>query len=275
MINTIQTHIKKMRPVLFKGIVIALTALVYFMVYFPILVIILLSINASESGQTFTGLSLKWYAEIFRNERLLTAIINTVTIALISTAVATVVGTLTAIGISSLTKTRRIQFMVLNNIPVINPDIVTGLSLMLVFSLLPISFGMPTMLLAHIFFSIPFVVLTVLPKLKELDPNLMDAALDLGCNYFEGVYKVIIPSIKTSIIAGALIAFTMSIDDFVISYFTTGNGFQNVSIWIYSRLGRRTFSPAVYAYNTLIVLLTIGVLGYISSHKKTSLKGEK
>lgn len=162
--------------------------------------------------------------------------------------------------------------MVLNNLPVINPDIVTGLSLMLVFSLLPISFGLPTMLLAHIFFSIPFVVLSVLPKLKELDPNLMDAALDLGCNYFEGVYKVIIPSIKTSIIAGALIAFTMSIDDFVISYFTTGNGFNNVSIWIYSRLGRRTFSPAVYAYNTLIVFVTIGVLGYINLNTKNRVK---
>ncbi|QMS86038.1 ABC transporter permease [Candidatus Xianfuyuplasma coldseepsis] len=273
--NIIEKRWKHVRPILYKVVVILLTVLVYFMVYFPILVIILLSINESESGQTFTALSLKWYAEIFRNERLLTAIINTVTIALISTVVATIVGTLTAIGISSLTKSRRIQFMVLNNIPVINPDIVTGLSLMLVFSLLPISFGMPTMLLAHIFFSIPFVVLTVLPKLKELDPNLMDAALDLGCNYFQGVYKVIIPSIKTSIIAGALIAFTMSIDDFVISYFTTGNGFQNVSIWIYSRLGRRTFSPAVYAYNTLIVFVTIGVLGYINIRMNVRLKGEK
>lgn len=162
--------------------------------------------------------------------------------------------------------------MMLNNVPVINPDIVTGLSLMIVFSLLPLSFGMSTMLLAHIFFSIPFVVLTVLPKLKELDPNLMDAAMDLGCSSFEGVVKVVIPSIKTSIIAGALIAFTMSIDDFVISYFTTGNGFQNVSIWIYSRLGRRNFSPAVYAYNTLIVIITISVLGYINVRTKNRVK---
>ncbi len=247
-----------------KAPFIMVTAFSYFIIYFPIFVIVLLSVNASPSGQTFTEFSFVWYKEIFLNERLLTAIFNTLLVAVISTAVATVVGTLTAIGINSLTKTYRIRFMILNNVPVINPDIVTGLSLMLVFSLLPISFGMPTMLLAHIFFSIPFVVLTVLPKLKELDPNLMDAALDLGCNYFEGVVKVIIPSIKTAIIAGALIAFTMSIDDFVISYFTTGNGFQNVSIWIYSRLGRRTFSPAVYAYNTLVVFLTIGVLGYIN-----------
>lgn len=247
-----------------KIVSIALTIIAYSLIYFPIFVIVLLSVNKSESGQSFTGFSLIWYKEIFLNERLLTAIINTLMVAILSTTIATVVGTLAAIGINSLTKKNRVRFMILNNVPVINPDIVTGLSLMIVFSLLPLSFGMPTMLLAHIFFSTPFVVLTVLPKLKELDPDLLDAAMDLGCNYFQGVWKVIIPSIKTSILAGALIAFTMSIDDFVISYFTTGNGFQNVSIWIYSRLGRRTFSPAVYAYNTLIVVLTIGVLGYIN-----------
>jgi spermidine/putrescine transport system permease protein len=254
-------HLLKWTP---RGAGWFILALAYFLIYFPIFVIVLLSVNASQSGQTFTSFSFVWYQEIFRDERLLTAIVNTLTVAVISTAVATVVGTFSAIGIHAMTKQRRIRFMMLNNIPVINPDIVTGLSLMIVFSLLPISFGMSTMLLAHIFFSIPFVVLTVLPKLKELDPNIMDAALDLGCSYFEGVVKVILPSIKTSILAGALIAFTMSIDDFVISYFTTGNGFQNVSIWIYSRLGRRNFSPAVYAYNTLVVFITIGVLGYIN-----------
>lgn len=264
----LREHKMKFRQTAF----IIITALAYFMIYFPIFVIVLLSFNASQSGQSFTQFSLVWYKEIFLNERLLTAIMNTLMIAGISTLIATVVGTFAAIGINSLTKKNRIRFMILNNVPVINPDIVTGLSIMIVLSLFPISFGMPTMLLAHVFFSIPFVVLTVLPKLKELDPNLIDAALDLGCSYFEGVMKVIIPSIKTSIIAGALIAFTMSIDDFVISYFTTGNGFQNVSIWIYSRLGRRTFSPAVYAYNTLVVFVTIGVLGYINFSSKNRVK---
>jgi len=266
------SYIKERGPLLRKIFFIAVTFLAYFLIYFPIFVIVLLSINASQSGQSFTGFSLVWYKEIFLNERLLKAISNTLLIAIISTSIATVVGTFAAIGINSLSKKNRIRFMVLNNVPVINPDIVTGLSLMIVLSLFPISFGMKTMLLAHVFFSIPFVVLTVLPKLKELDPNLLDAALDLGCSYFEGVLKVIIPSIKTSIIAGALIAFTMSIDDFVISYFTTGNGFQNVSIWIYSRLGRRTFSPAVYAYNTLVVFVTIGVLGYINFSTKNRVK---
>ena len=241
-----------------------ITFLGYFIVYLPIMIITLLSFNQSKSSYAWDSFSLKWYAEIFTNDRLRTAIFNTLTIATLSTMVATVVGTIIAIGIHSLTKKNRIRMMILNNIPVINPDIVTGISLMLVFSLLPISFGMPTMLLAHIFFSIPFVVLTVLPKLKELDPNIYDAALDLGCNHFQGIYKVIIPSIKTGIIAGALIAFTMSIDDFVISYFTTGNGFDNFSIWLYSAMKRRTVNPAAYAYNTLIVFLTIAVLAYIN-----------
>ncbi len=247
-----------------QATLISLTTISYGIIYFPIFVILLLSINESKTGQVFTGFSLRWYKEIFSNEQLLTAIINTLMVAIISTIIATIAGTLIAIGINSLSKKDRIKMMILNNIPVINPDIVTGISLMLVFSLLPISFGMPTMLLAHVFFSIPFVVLSVLPKLKELDPNLFDAALDLGCNYFQAIYKVVIPSIKIGIITGALIAFTMSIDDFVISYFTTGNGFQNVSIWIYSRLGRKSFSPAAYAYNTIIVVGTIGILAFIN-----------
>ena len=247
-----------------KTTLIVLTSMSYIIIYFPIFVILLLSVNESKTGQVFTRFSLKWYQEIFTNEQLLTAITNTLVVAIISTIIATIAGTLIAIGINSLTKKSRVRMMILNNIPVINPDIVTGISLMLIFSLLPISFGMPTMLLAHVFFSIPFVVLSVLPKLKELDPNLFDAALDLGCNYFQAIYKVVIPSIKIGIITGALIAFTMSIDDFVISYFTTGNGFQNVSIWIYSRLGRKSFSPAAYAYNTVIVLGTIGILTVIN-----------
>ncbi len=128
------------------------------------------------------------------------------------------------------------------------------------------------MLVAHIFFSIPFVVLTVLPKLKELDPNLYEAAIDLGCTRIEGIYKVILPSIKTSIIAGALIAFTMSIDDFVISYFTTGNDYDNFSIWLYSALKLRGVNPGAYAYNTLIVFGTIGVLGYINFKNRSRIK---
>ena len=244
----------------------------YFIIYLPIFIIMFISFNNSKYTFEWNGFTLKWYQEIFVNEGLRTAIFHSLTIAVLSTFIATIAGTLIAIGINGLSKKNRVKMMILNNVPVINPDIVTGISLMIVFSLLPISFGMSTMLVAHIFFSIPFVVLSVLPKLKELDPNLFDAALDLGCNYFEGIYKVILPSIKTGIITGALIAFTMSIDDFVISYFTSGNGFQNVSLWIYARVGRKSFSPAAYAYNSLIVLLTIGILTYINKINNKKIK---
>jgi len=260
-----------------KIIQVFLVLLTYSIIYLPIIVIALLSVNASARDYVFTGFSLRWYREIFLDTRLLEAIKNTLTVAILSTTISTILGTFFAIGINAMNKKVRMRFMVLNNIPVVNPDIVTGISLLLVFSLLPISFGMPTMLLAHIFFSIPFVVLSVLPKLKSLDKNLYEAALDLGATKLQAIIKVIIPSIKVGIIAGALIAFTMSIDDFVISYFVYGSGYQNVSIWIYSRLGRRTFSPAVYAYNTLIVLITlIGLITFNRlSQKNKRLKGDK
>ena len=246
--------------ILKKSPLVIITGFAFFIIYLPILIIMLFSVNSAEKDYVFDSFSFKWYVEMFDDPQLFEAITNTIMVAVLSTLVATIVGTVTAIGIHALSKKNRTRMMILNNIPVINPDIVTGISLMLVFSLLPISFGMNTMLLAHIFFSIPFVVLTVLPKLKELDPNLYDAALDLGCSRFKAIYKVIIPSIKMGMIAGALIAFTMSIDDFVISYFTSGQGFQNVSIWIYSRIGRKSFSKGVYAYNTLVVFGTIAVL---------------
>ena len=247
-----------------RWVLLVLTILGYAIVYLPLIMIVYFSFNKSERIYYDLGFGFVWYKEIFNQSNgLLDAINNTLQVAVLSTIIATIVGTFTAIGIHALSKKNRIRMMVLNNVPVINPDIVTGVSLWLVFSLLPISFGMPTMLLAHVFFSIPFVVLTVLPKLKKLDVNLFDAALDLGCSRFQAIFKVIIPSITSSIIAGALIAFTMSIDDFVITYFTAGVEFQNVSLWIYSKIGRRTFSPAVYAYNTIIVFVTIvGVFAY-------------
>lgn len=261
----------------YRKFLVFITIAAYTIIYFPIFFIMILSFNESERYYRFTTIGFKWYQEIFLNDSLLQAIENTLLIAILSTTIATIVGTLTAIGINSLNKKLRTNMMILNNIPVINPDIVSGISLMIVFSLLPLSFGMSTMLLAHIFFSIPFVVLNVLPKLKELDKNMFDAALDLGCTRFQAIYKVILPSIRSGIIAGALIAFTMSIDDFVISYFVSGPDFPNVSLWIYSRLGRRNFSPAVYAYNTLIILVAITVIVGLNnfSKKKRGTKNEK
>lgn len=236
------------------------TIMAYAIVYLPIFVIGMLSFNRSARSYKFTEFSTYWYTQMFVDQALFEAIINTLLVAVYSTILAVVIGTFTAIGINALKRKMRTRFMILNNIPVINPDIVTGLSLMFVFSVLAIEFGHYTVLMAHVFFSIPFVVLTVLPKLKSLDKNLFDAALDLGCNRFQAIYKVIIPSIKSSIIAGGLIAFTMSIDDFVITYFTSGAKYVNVSLYLYSRIGRKNFSPAVYSYNTLLIITAIVVL---------------
>jgi spermidine/putrescine transport system permease protein len=242
---------------------ISIVSITVFLLYFPVIVIAIFAFNDSARTIAWNGFTLRWVFEIVNDRSLFESIQRTWAIAIVSTLIATIAGTFIAIGIHDLSSPERRRIMFLNNIPVVNPDVVTGISLMLVFSLIGLPFGALTMLLAHVFFSIPYVVLTVLPKLKQLDQNLYDAARDLGCSPFEAVRKVIIPAISGAVIAGGLIAFTMSIDDFVISYFTTGSGFTNFSNWIYSRLGRRTFSPAAYAYNTIISLVTIvGLLIY-------------
>ena len=233
-----------------------LVLVTFFLLYFPIIIIAILSVNESQSAHIFTGFTFKWYEEIITNSSLRTAIFNTFLIAIISTVISTVIGTAVAIGINANSKKESTKVLMLSNITIVNPDIVTGLSLMIVFSFVRLKFGFPSMLIAHIFFSVPFVILSVLPKLRSLDKDIYYGAVDLGCTPMQAVFKVILPAIKTGIITGALIAFTMSIDDFVISYFTTGSGFSNFSIWLYSRLGRRTFSPAAYAYNTLIIIGT-------------------
>lgn len=258
--DTITTYRKKVLHFLDQKKWLFVTIAAYLIIYFPILVIALLSVNASERSYQFTGLSFHWYQEMFIDSDLYIPILNTLRIAILSTLIAVIIGTLSAIGINALNRKLRVRFMILNNIPVINPDIVTGIGLMFVFGIIGFEFKDTTVLIAHVFFSIPFVVLTVLPKLKSLDKNLFDAALDLGCNKFQAIYKVIIPSIKSSIVAGGLIAFTMSIDDFVITYFTSGAKYVNVSLYLYSRIGRKNFSPAAYSYNTLLIITTIVIL---------------
>jgi spermidine/putrescine transport system permease protein len=243
--------------------------IVFIILYMPIVVIGLQSINDSKTLYNFGGWTLKWYGALFNKNNpeydraLMPIISNTLVVTFIATTVSTVLGTFIAIGINSLKAKDRQKVIMLNNIPILNADIVTGMSLMLIFSaLLPVFpnlFGFKTVLLAHIFFTLPYVVLSVLPKLREIDPNLYDAAVDLGCTPFRALLKVVIPSIKAGILAGMLLAFTMSIDDFVISYFTAGN-FNNISIWIYATVGKRSLSPAVYAYNTLITLATLAIL---------------
>jgi spermidine/putrescine transport system permease protein len=252
-----------------------LTVFVYFVIYFPIIIIAVLSLNESIRDYQFTGLSFKWYAEIIREASLLSAIQNTLLVAFLSTIIATIVGTYFSVVLVRVSKKVRLRLLMINNVPVVNPDIVTALGLLTVFSVIGIRFGFPSMLLAHVFFSVPFVVLTVFPKLKSLKKEVYEAALDLGAKPFNAWIKVVLPEIKGAMIAGALIAFTMSIDDFVISYFVYGDGFQNVSIWLYSRLGRRSFSPAIYAYNTLIMSVTMMILIGLSLKIRKGEKNEK
>lgn len=239
--------------------------------YAPILIIFFLSFNDSQRPYEFNGFTLKWYLDIPNQKSLYQAIINSWFISLTATLIATIAGTAIALGINRLKRKFRQLVIFLNNMPILNADIVIGISLMLVFSLLALPFGRITMLLAHVFFCIPFVVLSVLPRLKQMDNNAYDAARDLGCNHLQAVIKVVIPAIKMGIISGALICFTMSIDDFIISYYTTGDGFSNFSTWIYSRLNRRTFSPSAYAYNSII---TIGILIVLIIYNLKD-KGEK
>jgi spermidine/putrescine transport system permease protein len=248
-----------------NGVGLMATIVSYFLIFIPIVVIFILSINASTKGYSWEGFSLKWYQELFLNDVMHEPIMNTLAVAVSSTLISTILGTLFAIGINALTKKRRVQMMILNNIPVVNPDIVTGISLMIVFSMLGMLLGFTTVLIAHVFFSMPYVILSILPRLKRLDPNLYEAALDLGCSRISGVTKVILPNISTGIISGALMAFTMSIDDFIITYFTSGAEYMNVSTWLYSSLSRgRSFTPAAYAYNIIIFFMTIAIILFIN-----------
>ncbi len=252
-------------------------SLVFIMLYLPILIIIMLSFNDSQTSESFSGFTLKWYAEIFQNESLYTSILNSLLVAVYSTIIATVVGVASALGIHSLNKKRKKQILLLNNVPMLNSEIVTGISVMLVFMMLlpifPNIFGFTTMLVAHVFFTTPYVILSVMPKLREMDESLYEASCDLGVHPVKSIFLVVIPCIKTGIITGALLAFTMSVDDFVISYFTSGNGFTNFSNWIYGKLGRKEFSPAAYAYNALLTIITLLVV--LIPNIKSAKKGGK
>ena len=226
--------------------------------YLPILYVVFFSFNSTKSLTVFSGFSLRWYEKMFRDRTMMESIYYTVIVAIIATSVSTVVGTITAIGLSKNRKIVRELALQVNNLPMLNPDIVTAIGLMLLFSTLNIRTGFWTLLLAHIIFCIPYVMLSVTPKLRQLDDNLAEAALDLGCTPFEALYKVIIPQIKEGIVSGALVAFTMSFDDFVISYFTTGPGINNISTYVYATTKR--INPSVNALSTIIVLAITIVL---------------
>ena len=240
-------------------IILTLTMLFF---YLPILYIIVFSFNDSRSLTKFSGFSLRWYEKMFADSTMMEAVLYTVIIAVIATVVATVVGTITAIGLSKSRKVVQKMVERINDLPVMNPDIVTAISLLMFFSVLTVKKGFGTLLIAHIMFCIPYVMLSVTPKLRSLDPNLIDAAMDLGATPFQALTKVIVPQIKPGIVSGALIAFTMSFDDFVISYFTTGNGVNNISILVYTMSKR--VNPSINALSTIVILLITLVLGVVN-----------
>ena len=226
--------------------------------YLPIIYVVFFSFNSSKSLTKFTGFSLEWYRKMFANRTIMEAIWYTVACAVIATVVSTIVGTITAIGMSKSRKIVREAINQVNNLPMLNPDIVTAIGFMLFFTSLRIKTGFTTMVLAHIAFCIPYVILSIMPKLRSLDPNIAEAALDLGCTPIQALWKVIIPQIKEGIISGALVAFTMSFDDFVISLFTTGPGINNISMYVYANVKR--INPTINALSAIIVYVITAVL---------------
>lgn len=258
----------KKKSSLFSKLYLALI-LIFF--YAPILYVVIFSFNDSKSLTKFSGFSLRWYEAMFQNRSIMEAIWYTVACAVIATVVSTIVGTITAIGLSKSKRILREAVNQVNNLPMLNPDIVTAIGFMLFFTSLRIKTGFWTMVLAHIAFCIPYVILSVLPRLRRLDPNMAEAALDLGCTPLEAMWKVIIPQIKEGIIAGALVAFSMSFDDFVISLFTTGPGIANISIFVYGSVKRVNPTinalSAIIVYVITIVLIIVNVIPIIKERK--------
>lgn len=244
--------------------------LVFF--YAPILFMIIFSFNSSKSLTHFTGFSLCWYEAMLKNHGMMESLYVTIVIALLATIISTIIGTITAIGLSKSKKVLRAFISQVNDFPIMNPEIVTAIGLMLLFITFQIEKGFVTLLLAHIAFCIPYVILSIMPKIKSLDPNLADAAMDLGATPWQALVKVIVPQIMPGIVSGALIAFTMSFDDFVISYFVTGQGVKNLSIMVYTMSKR--INPSVNAISTLVVLLitiTLTIVNVLPMiRKKTS-----
>ncbi|MBE6115105.1 MAG: extracellular solute-binding protein [Erysipelotrichaceae bacterium] len=233
-------------------------ALAFVFMYLPIVMMMIFSFNDSKSLTVWSGFSTRWYEALLTNNDVAEAVYYTLVVAVLATVISTFVGTITAIGLSKSRKVLKEIVLNLNDLPMLNPDIVTAIGLMLLFSSIGTEKGFMTMLLAHIAFCIPYVILNVMPKLRDLDPNVAEAAMDLGATPWQALWKVIVPQITPGILSGALIAFTMSIDDFVISYFVTGNGVKNISILVYSMSKR--INPTINALSTIIVVIVTLVL---------------
>ena len=259
-------------------------ALVFIFLYAPIFLLIIFSFNAGKSNAVWQGFSLEWYGKLLNNRLIMQSVYTTLLVSLLATVIATIAGTFAAIGFFAMRRKVREPLMTVNNIPMMNADIVTGVSLCLLFvaffngwgsfaawfnSLglfhLPtrLTMGFGTLLIAHITFNIPYVILSVGPKLRQMDKNLVDAAMDLGCTWMQAFWKVILPEIKPGIVSGALTAFTMSIDDFVISYFTAGSSASTLAMTIYGMTKKRV-SPEINAISTLLFVTVLILLAIIN-----------
>ena len=242
------------------------TALIFIFLFAPIAILLVFSFNEAKSLSVFSGFSLKWYRELLRDSATLESVRNTLLLAFSAMVISTVMGTAASVGIHRLrSRWLKTALNTVTDIPMTNPDIITGISLMLMFVFAGRLFGLAnslsfwTMLIAHVTFCLPYVILQVLPKLNQLDPSLPEAALDLGCTPGRAFFKVTIPEIMPGILTGAIMAFTMSLDDFVISYFTSGAGFQTLPIRIYN-MTKKTVTPKMYALATIIFFVILALL---------------
>ena len=242
------------------------TVLIFLFLFAPIAILLVFSFNEAKSLSVFSGFSFKWYRELFRDEATLASVRNTLLLAALAMVLSTVIGTAAAVGIEKMrSKWLKSTLSTVTDIPMTNPDIITGISLMLMFVFVGRFFGLAnslsfwTMLLSHVTFCLPYVILQVLPKLRQMDSALPEAAMDLGCTPVEAFFKVTLPEIMPGVITGAIMAFTMSLDDFVISYFTSGAGFQTLPIRIYN-MTKKTVTPKMYALATIIFFVILALL---------------
>ncbi len=227
--------------------------------YVPILVMIIYSFNNSKSRGAWSGFTWKWYSDLFQNDAIMTALTTTLIVAVVSSLIATVLGTAAAIGIHAMKKRSRTVIMNFTYLPVMSPEIIMGVSLMLLFVLFQVKFSLLTIIAAHITFNVPYIILSVMPKLRQMDVHLYEAAMDLGCTPLQAFLKVMLPEIMPGIITGCLIAFTFSLDDFNVSYFVSGERAQTLPVLIYS-MTRKRVSPEINALSAIIFVVVLAVL---------------
>ena len=241
--------------------------LILILLYAPIITLVVLSFNNSKTRAKWGGFTTKWYTQLFSNSEIMQALYNTLLIALLSAVFATLIGTIAALSIQGMKKKSRAVLMSITNIPMLNAEIVTGISLMLLFLTFKARFGFITILLSHITFNIPYVILSVMPRLKQLNPSVYEAALDLGASPWQAFFKVVFPDLLPGVMSGFLMAFTMSLDDFIITHFTKGPGVDTLSTKIYTEV-KKGIKPEMYALSTLIFMTVLVLLILVNKAPK-------